>query len=102
MRQRESCGPKPARPELVATGTLTEAVPVTGLAANFSPIPRTAPLPLGGSSVGAATANVASPPGVGDGLTPDPTPDRAFGSADDLAIDPIVSYIQIVSCIQSD
>jgi hypothetical protein len=73
---------------------LAEAVPVTGSAANFSAIPRTARSPLGSSSVGAAAANVASPPGVGDGLTADPTPDRALGSADDFAIDPIISYIQ--------
>jgi len=44
--------------------------------------------------VGAATANVESLPGAADGLTPDPMPDRALGSADDFAVDPIVSYIQ--------
>jgi hypothetical protein len=43
----ESWGPKPERPGLVAMGTVIELVPVTGLAANFSPIPRTAPPPFG-------------------------------------------------------
>jgi hypothetical protein len=38
---------KPERPGLVAMGTAIEPVPVTGLAANFSPIPRIAPPPLG-------------------------------------------------------
>jgi hypothetical protein len=33
-------------------GTLTEPVPVTGFAANFSPIPRIAPPPLGRLSCG--------------------------------------------------
>src|SRR5207248_2855965 len=42
-----SCGPKPERPGLVAIGTVMEPVPVTGLAANFSPMPRIAPPPLG-------------------------------------------------------
>ena len=67
----ESCGPKPACP------------------ANFSPMP-----PLGNPSVGAATANIASPPGVADELTPDLIPDRALDVADDLAVDIIVNYIQ--------
>ena len=49
----ESCGPKPERPGLVAIGTDMEPVPVTGLAANFSPIPRMAPPPLGREMVGA-------------------------------------------------
>src|SRR5262249_28451572 len=44
---RLSCGPKPERPGLDASGTLRDPVPVTGLTANFSPIPRTAPPPLG-------------------------------------------------------
>ena len=39
---------------LVASGTDAEPVPVTGLAANFSPIPRTAPPPLGRATDGAA------------------------------------------------
>jgi hypothetical protein len=38
-------------------GTLIEPVPVTGFAANFSPMPRMAPPPLGSSTVGAATMN---------------------------------------------
>src|SRR5438477_11463497 len=45
--ESESCGPKPERPGLVAMGTIMEPVPVTGLAANFSPMPRIAPPPLG-------------------------------------------------------
>ena len=40
-------GPKPDRPGLVAIGTDIEPVPLTGFAANFSPIPRIAPPPLG-------------------------------------------------------
>jgi hypothetical protein len=42
-----SCGPNPERPGLTAIGTLSEPVPVTGFAANFSPIPRIAPPPFG-------------------------------------------------------
>jgi hypothetical protein len=34
-------------------GTVIEPVPVTGLAANFSPMPRTAPPPLGSEIAGA-------------------------------------------------
>jgi hypothetical protein len=34
-------------------GTLIEPVPVTGLAANFSPMPRIAPPPLGREILGA-------------------------------------------------
>src|SRR6266566_8244004 len=34
-------------------GTVSEPVPVTGLAENFSPIPRIAPPPLGRESLGA-------------------------------------------------
>src|SRR5438477_9178805 len=45
--ESESCGPKPERPGLVAMGTVMEPVPVTGLAANFSPMPRIAPPPFG-------------------------------------------------------
>src|SRR6266487_4589322 len=43
--ERESCGPKSERPGLVAMGTVMEPVPVTGLAANFSPMLRIAPPP---------------------------------------------------------
>src|SRR5205085_10991516 len=50
--ERESCGPKPERPGLVARGTVIEPVPVTGLAANFSPIPRIAPPPFGNEGDG--------------------------------------------------
>lgn len=49
---RDSCGPKPERPGLAMTGTAIEAVPVTGLAVNFSPIPRMAPPPLGRAMAG--------------------------------------------------
>src|SRR6185436_13951106 len=49
-----SCGPNPERPGLVAIGTVIEPVPVTGLAANFSPMPRIAPPPLGREILGAA------------------------------------------------
>lgn len=42
-----SCGPKPERPGVVEIGTLRDPVPVTGLAANFSPMPRIAPPPFG-------------------------------------------------------
>ena len=38
-------------------GTVIEPVPVTGLAANFSPMPRMAPPPLGSDTVGAETRN---------------------------------------------
>lgn len=56
---RDSCGPNPPRPGDVAMGTDIEPVPVTGLAANFSPIPRMAPPPLGREMVGAETWFVA-------------------------------------------
>jgi hypothetical protein len=36
-------------------GTLIEPVPVTGFAANFSPVPRTAPPPLGREIEGAVS-----------------------------------------------
>ena len=49
---REGCGPNPERPGLAWRGTASEPVPVTGLAANFSPIPRIAPPPLGSERVG--------------------------------------------------
>src|SRR5436190_7790013 len=45
--ENDNCGPNPDRPGLVAIGTVIEPVPVTGLAANFSPMPRMAPPPLG-------------------------------------------------------
>src|SRR5215468_6553930 len=48
-----SCGPKPERPGLTARGTDIEPVPVTGLAANFSPMPRMAPPPFGSEILGA-------------------------------------------------
>src|ERR1044071_3958951 len=42
-----NCGAKPDLPGETAMGTAIEPVPVTGLAANFSPMPRMAPPPLG-------------------------------------------------------
>ena len=45
--ESESCGPKPERPGDVNIGTLSDPVPVTGFAANFSPMPRIAPPPFG-------------------------------------------------------
>src|SRR5206468_1533511 len=59
--ESESCGPKPERPGLVAIGTVIEPVPVTGLAANFSPIPRIAPPPLGREIDGAETWKLCFP-----------------------------------------
>ncbi len=81
-------------------GTVIEPVPVTELAANFSPIPRTAPPPLGSSRFGAATVNVASPRGGADELTPDPMPDGALGNADDLTVDPI-DVVTCIGCVQT-
>jgi hypothetical protein len=51
--ESESYGPKPERPGLVVIGTLIEPIPVTRLAANFSPTPRMAPPPLGREMAGA-------------------------------------------------
>jgi hypothetical protein len=45
----------------VAIGTVIEPVPVTGFAANFSPIPRIAPPPLGNETEGAATWKLCFP-----------------------------------------
>ena len=45
--ESESCGPNPERPGLAGSGTDNDAVPVAGLTANFSPMPRIAPPPLG-------------------------------------------------------
>ena len=56
--ESESCGPKPERPGLVAMGTVSDPVPVTGLAANFSPMPRMAPPPLGSDILGASVCAV--------------------------------------------
>src|ERR1044072_4628325 len=52
----DSCGPNLERPGLVAIGTVMEPVPVTGLAANFSPMPRMAPPPLGKLITGSGPA----------------------------------------------
>src|SRR3990170_316369 len=81
----ESWGPNPERPGLAATGTDMEPVPVTGLAANFSPMPRMAPPPLGREITGNCMpwgepegGNFS--PEVGPGLmTMDPYP-RHWGS----------------------
>src|SRR3954451_13896268 len=51
-----SFGPKPERPGGVATGTLKLAVPVAGFAEKLSPMPRSAPPPLGSEIVGAPLA----------------------------------------------
>src|SRR5215204_5616206 len=50
--ESERDGPKPERPGLVNIGTVREPVPVTGFAANFSPIPRMAPPPFGRDMAG--------------------------------------------------
>ena len=42
-------------------GTVIEPVPVTGLAVNFSPMPRIAPPPLGSEMEGAAKGEGPSP-----------------------------------------
>jgi hypothetical protein len=47
----------------LAIGTVSDPVPVTGLAANFSPIPRIAPPPLGNETCGAIS-------GAGPGVAP--------------------------------
>ena len=61
--REQGCGPKPERPGLTRTGTVTDPVPMTGLARNFTPIPRIAPPPLGSEMLGAAKpALAASPP----------------------------------------
>src|SRR6476619_2456477 len=72
--ERESCGPKPDRPGLVAIGTDMEPVPVTGLAANFSPMPRTAPPPLGSAKVGAASRKLSPVAVVCNSGDRDPSP----------------------------
>ena len=59
---KESCGPNPDRPGLMAIGRVIEPVPVTGLAANFSPIPRIAPPPLGSEICGAVNGEASALP----------------------------------------
>src|SRR5712671_1990660 len=54
LYESSSLGPKPPRVLATARGTETEAVPVTALNANFSPMPRIAPPPVGNSSRGGA------------------------------------------------
>jgi hypothetical protein len=54
-------------------GKVIEPVPVTGLAANFSPTPRIAPPPMGKEMVGAANAFFSCSPelrGVRDSFIP--------------------------------
>jgi hypothetical protein len=59
--ESESCGPNPERPGLVGIGTAIDPVPVTGLAANFSPMPRMAPPPFGRLITGAAVEEDCGP-----------------------------------------
>jgi len=54
-------GPKPDRPTLVTIGTDIEPVPLTGLAENFSPMPRIAPPPFGNETVGGVAVNLSAP-----------------------------------------
>jgi hypothetical protein len=70
--ESESCGPKPERPGEVAIGTCIEPVPITGLAANFSTMPRIGPPPLGSAIAG--------------------------GDADALAVSPWASVFVLVVC----
>ena len=49
-------------------GTLSEPVQVAGLASNFSPIPRMAPLPLGGDMAGGYEKTPLVPPWTSDPL----------------------------------
>src|SRR5688500_13829090 len=68
-------------------GTDREPVPVTGLAANFSPIPRTAPPPFGREMAGGRPTPEPAPPGpelllvsgpdARTGITPSPHADVA-------------------------
>jgi len=60
----DSCGPNPERPGLVAIGTVIEPVPVTGFAANFSPMPRIASPPLGREMEGAEIWKLSLPPAL--------------------------------------
>src|SRR5580693_4821154 len=60
---RLNAGPKPERPGLMATGTVSEPVPVAGLTANFSPMPRMAPPAFGRDREGSGPwAEASSPP----------------------------------------
>ena len=52
-----SSGPKLDRPGLSGRGTVNDPVPVTGLAVNFSPMPRMAPPPFGSAMDGGAEAD---------------------------------------------
>jgi hypothetical protein len=54
---RESGGPNPEWPGLVAIGTVKAPVPVTGFAVKFSAITGIAPPPLGSETEGAWTKN---------------------------------------------
>ena len=53
-----SSGPKLDLPGLSGRGTVSDPVPVTGLALNFSPMPRMAPPPLGSAMDGGAEADL--------------------------------------------
>src|SRR3990170_3296779 len=76
----ESWGPNPERPGLAAMGTDMEPVPVTGLAANFSPMPRMAPPPLGREMEGAA--RFCSPSGRPDAFSAEAIADHLASEAD--------------------
>src|SRR5260370_4958066 len=62
--ERLNCGPNPERPGLAAIGTVSDPVPVTGLAANFSPMPRIAPPPFGREGDGTGLGFCAFPSSV--------------------------------------
>src|SRR5689334_19668027 len=95
----DSCGPNPERPGDVAIGTVMEPVPVTGLAANFSPRPRIAPPPLGSERDGGLVRNesadaVPSPAvGAASARFRDPGATRA-PSSDLIAVPFLVSQIR--------
>jgi hypothetical protein len=54
---KAGCGPKPDQPGLVANGTISDLVSVTGFAAKFSPIPRIERSPFG-SEIGGNVADL--------------------------------------------
>src|SRR5215211_1898003 len=74
----------PGRPGLVASGTLSDPVPVAGLTPNFSPMPRIAPPPLGKETLGSGVALLASVVEVSLEVEPlgSPRPSPAAGPGD--------------------
>src|SRR6266850_516853 len=70
--ESDSAGPNPPLPGVVAIGIVVEPVPVTGLAANFSPIPRMAPPPLGSETTGAPEPPTVLEPSVATELRENP------------------------------